>query len=234
MTSCSGTVSLRRLRLGNQFLRKRLRNVVADADDEHSVTCLGHAVLLRVYEEVLRLRPAIPGIGARARREREQTVSIRLASALEFLHHVLKDPLAAMSRREHPLDVFHYRHGRSEPPEHVNVLLVQGLPIILVRVVPDIAGVPGPPYHRVRLARWPSEKHRTSTVFGPQPFDPLPEQVAGSFPAQLHALGLIACLGPLVGVQLPPVRLPGGHTVQEFIVLGRETRPELPKERPQP
>ena len=55
-------------------------------------------------------------------------------------------------------------------PEDADVLLVERLSAILIRVVPHVPRVPGSAHYRIRLAGRPSEENRSLTVFRPDGF----------------------------------------------------------------
>ena len=234
MTSCIGTASFPSFEPGQQLLGKRPCDVAPDADHEDPVSCLGNAVVLRMDEKVLRFCILVPRVHSRARGKGVEPVPSRTVPPLQLAHQLREDPLTGVSRGEQSLDVLQDRDRGPELGEDADVLLVERLAAILIRVVPHVPRVPGSAHHRIRLAGRPSEENRPPTVFRADGSDSLPEETAGRSSAEFHAPGFVPSLGPVLGVERSPVGFSVSLAVQEVVVLAREHCLELPKERTQP
>jgi len=131
---------------GNRHARPGgpVREVGADADDDHAVTALRNSELLGTDDEVGGLRGLLQLGPAVRHPDRPHLVAMPLTSAErgEVLHQHLEDQATLDRRGQHAFHIFHDEGRGAQAVEHADVFAEEIVPLVFFGDVSDFAGPP--------------------------------------------------------------------------------------------
>ena len=113
-----------------------IHQIVPDAEQDHPMPALRHAVLFRFQNE-------LAAVARFTGNQRTDRVS-QIARLFEILKHHVEDALPVDLRGQETLHILHDEGGGCQPLENADILAIQEMPVIVARDIVRLAHVACP------------------------------------------------------------------------------------------